>query len=148
MVLTKHVTQEFDYSCGVACVSMWLNRTHEEVRGKYFSHINLNKKGIAVREIIKVLNKNGMRAVYFPEFILRAKGILLVPSLNVRRGNHYVYWDGPGKLYDPNKGTDTNLNLYDLKQSILPFGHIVDADTPIVKQAIKNLSKQLLGMCE
>jgi len=138
MKASRLVVQKYDYSCGVACLAMWLGKTHKKVKDKYFPCYDLDRAGIIEIALLGVLTENGIKAVQYPNLIHRVPGILSVPSLNLKGGQHYIYYVNPRLLYDPNKGRP-GKKFYTAKdlENTRVSGHIVDSDNGIVQARMK-----------
>ena len=57
------------------------------------------------------------------KFQLHSKGILFVPSLNTAGDGHFVFWGGPGKLFDP-----SNELCYTPQKFPIVISHILCVD--------------------
>ena len=101
----KHVQQEKNNDCVLACVAMITGERLEDMYKKYKIDLPLSTD-----DMIKILTLNG----FVCEKQLNSKVhtdnvyIVTVPSINIERLNHSVVFDIQDKfiLHDPNKGRD------------------------------------------
>ena len=101
------IRQQDDFTCGVACAAMVADVPFEVARAKADAFIRLN--GLGTREMGKLLRMLGVRFTRkrFPELNRTVPHIVVVPSLNVQGGQHYVVMDltdGYLQVYDPQQG--------------------------------------------
>lgn len=108
--------------CGIACLAMMFNISYEEVI-KFFPDNDFDNDGLSILELSNFISSMGSTPFESRFFDLKRKGILFVPSLNIKGGGHFVYWDGPGKLYDP-----SNKETYDSNSFPIIISHIIQLD--------------------
>jgi len=95
------IKQRQEYDCGVAALAMMLSLPYEEI----LTHFNtdFSVEGLSVDELCKVIRYYGEKPFIHKTLHLTSPGILFVPSYNHDASGHFVYWAGPGKLYDPSQ---------------------------------------------
>ncbi len=99
------INQKCDYSCGVACAAMVAGVSFEEALEVAKETCDF-KKGIEEKDMDYILVKLGCiidRRLY-AEISKQIPHVVLVPSLNIRGGNHYVvihFSDGVFEINDP-----------------------------------------------
>lgn len=140
--MVKFVQQEHDYGCGVACLAMWLGKSYKQIQKKHFNENDFSLSGLSEPELLKCLKSYGIRAYPFDRLVLQVPGILAVPSLNQSYATHYVYWDKPGGLYDPNEGRG-GRGVYDVKNPIRAFRHYVDIEHPYIQRLLVHKIKKI-----
>ena len=115
----NHETQRTPYDCGVACVAMISDIPYEKIKEQH------GKEGMRCEELDEILAWCGIkfeRQMYnhlAPEEVY----IVVVPSLNVQGGTHYIVIDTREESlqeadgYDPDKelpeGADMWLSCFD-----------------------------------
>lgn len=103
----NHIQQQDDSTCGVACAAMVAGVPFEVAHSKARQFVH--KNGIGSREMGTVLRRLRVRFTrkLFPELCRTVPHIVVVPSLNVTGGLHYVVVDltrGYMEVYDPQRG--------------------------------------------
>lgn len=134
------IKQKQPNDCGVACLAMMLNKPYEEIL-EHFPNHDFDNDGLLISELVAVIEEYGHKAFVNDELYLRSKGILFVPSLNVERGGHFVYWDGPGKLYDP-----SNKKRYSIDNFPMVVSHIIvlnESNKKILTRKYEKILKSL-----
>ena len=58
--MNKSITQEEPMGCGIACVALILNKSYKSAKNLFDNPEYSIKKGYFCRELVKVLNKNGV----------------------------------------------------------------------------------------
>lgn len=109
------VQQRGDYDCVLACLAMAVGRPYEELWSQTMCDAVEKAHGTQSEDlhdrafVLAGLKQDTDYIVVFcsaerPSVVRRLlwgrRALLQVPSLNVRGGNHYVYWDG-NALHDP-----------------------------------------------
>ena len=101
------IQQQDDSTCGVACAAMVAGVPFETAMAKARLFVKLN--GLGTREMGTLLRRLGVRFTrkLFPELNRTVPHIVLVPSLNVPGGQHYVVVDLTNEffeVFDPQRG--------------------------------------------
>src|SRR4029077_15672150 len=113
------IPQRTAYDCGICTIAMATGRSYEEVMAaalaaKAFDEIGLRSEQWVLERLgLDYSFENGEpvgdfvcrhRGVLAPEFFRsfagRRRAIMAVPSLNIEKGFHSVFWDGR-RLFDP-----------------------------------------------
>lgn len=102
-----HIQQQDDFTCGVACAAMVAGVPFVAAHAKSYQFVQAN--GLGSREMGRLLRSLGVRFTrkLFPELCRTVPHIVVVASLNVPGGLHYVVVDlsnGFMEVHDPQKG--------------------------------------------
>lgn len=105
------VKQKAKYDCGVACLAMMLDKPYEEIL-RHFPKHDFNNEGLYTSELFSVIESYGLEVFTNHGLHIKSKGILFVPSLNTIGNFHFVYYDGPGKLFDPANNNQYTIDTF------------------------------------
>lgn len=141
------VLQQDDFTCGVACAAMVADVSFKEA----LRVSDRREKGMSSRGLETTLKRLGVRfeRLVYPEIHRTLRHILVVPSLNVVAGLHYVavdmegglfnvydpQWHRPGKLYYAKNCNDSDgiqLGGYSEVTCILPRASPLTNPPPIL----------------
>lgn len=104
----RMIRQKDDYSCGIACIAMVSGISFKDalIATKKVLTASQFKHGMIERDLDNVLKSLGCKIerLLYPEITKQVPHIILVPSLNVVGGNHYVvshFVNNMFSIYDP-----------------------------------------------
>ncbi len=115
----KHVQQEKNNDCVLACIAMITGERLEDMYKKYKIDLPLSDD-----DMIKILTLNGFVCEKQLDSKIHSDNVYIVtvPSLNIERLNHAVVFDMQNEfiLHDPNKGVN-GRKFYDSADQILAW---------------------------
>lgn len=150
----QHIHQRTSHDCGVAAIAMFCDLTYEEAlelclrpdgEGEYAHPIyregwGMNRENIAFQYLglwsYDNQNDNKVRcfrkmpyieASYFRQIIWGRRAMVMVPSLNIEGGFHFVCYDGE-KVLDPNDPA-TGKKVYTKLEELAPIEVWVHRET-------------------
>ncbi len=101
----KLVRQQCDCSCGIACAAMVAGVPFHVALERYGGNIRTGMSSREMGTLLRALKVRYERRM-FAELTKTLPHIVVVPSLNVVGGNHYVvlHFDGRWNVLDPQRG--------------------------------------------
>ena len=105
------IAQKHAYDCVIACLAMYLNKSHKYIKDKYFMNRDFTNKGYGITksEELNVLKLEGCNCKDISPELPNRKAIVTVPSLNYPNSYHAVFWDGI-TICDPNIANSKKKN--------------------------------------
>ena len=104
----KLVKQRTSGDCGIACLSMILNKDYETIEYElneiieYDEDRDISIHGIDIDDIFRYLKDSNI-PFNISSWFGSNRAIAIVPSLNADIGLHYIAYDGK-EIFDPSKG--------------------------------------------
>ena len=101
----KLINQKYKYDSGIACIAMYVGKSYDNIKNKYFPRRNFNHQNMKNVEFEAIMYDLNIQLEEFKDFDTQKDAIVVVKSLNYTKGLHSVYWDSKNQqVYDSQMG--------------------------------------------
>lgn len=102
---SKLINQRYRHDCSIACIAMFVGKSYDDIKDKYFPTRDFNFRTILNIEFEAIMYDMGIQIKEDEGFDSMVDSIVILASLNDIGKYHAVYWDSKDqKVYDPQRG--------------------------------------------